>query len=109
MIATRSRVSPSCAVSSGLLHSLLVEPRRWLRGVMSHTAALSQNFCPRTPLSPESRERLLRTVHSALGLLQYYEGSAEPTRGIRAVLLNRLLEAVAELDALGHNTGSPNR
>ena len=75
---------------------------------MSHSAAVSQNLCARTPISPEARQRLLRTVHSVLGLLQYYEGLAEPTPGIRALLLNRLLEAVVELDALGRGAGSSN-
>jgi hypothetical protein len=38
--------------------------------------------------------------------MQYYDGLAEPNPGIRALLLSRLLEAVAELDALGHAESS---
>jgi hypothetical protein len=76
---------------------------------MSHTAALSQKSCARTTLSPETRLRLLRTVQSALGLMQYYDGLAEPTPAIRRLLLSRLFEAVAELDSLGSNAESSNR
>ena len=66
---------------------------------MSHNAALSQNLC-KPSLSPESRQRLLRTVHSALELLQSYDGLADVTPDIRKILVTRLLAAVAELDAL---------
>jgi len=40
---------------------------------MSHSAAVSQKSCASTILPPETRLRLLRTAHSALGLMQYYD------------------------------------
>ena len=78
---------------------------------MSHAVALSSqnSSSTRHPLSAESRQRLLRTVKSALGLMQYYDGLAEPDPGIRALLLSQLLEAVAELDALRCKADSSSR
>jgi DNA polymerase/3'-5' exonuclease PolX len=51
-------------------------------------------------MSAESRSRLVEVLRRTLAVVEYYDSMEEQTPALRAALKNRLLETVAEIDAI---------